>query len=87
MLTHQTRSHYILYSTKFWRGKNLADQSFQNFGKENVGEFTVANISCFSDLEFGWANYILANDVCFTKFTKVFPRQNFVLYGNNTLKV
>ena len=29
----------------------LANQSFQSFGEENVGQFTIGNISCFN--EFG----------------------------------
>ena len=29
------------------------NQSFQSFGEENVGKFTIANISYFSNLEFG----------------------------------
>ena len=28
-----------------------------------------------------WMGKILANDVPFAKFAKVFPRQNFALYG------
>ena len=28
-----------------------------------------------------WLGKILANDVLFAKFAKVFPRQNFALYG------
>ena len=37
-----------LYSTNFWRGKTLSNQSVQSFGEENVGDFTIANISYFS---------------------------------------
>ena len=33
----------IPYSAKFWRGKTLANRSFQTFGEENVGELTIAN--------------------------------------------
>ena len=36
------------YSTKQWRGKTLANQSFQSFGKElmkNVGEFKLLTFS------------------------------------------
>ena len=35
----------------------MANQSFQSFGEENVGEFTIANISYFSNQEFGWVKY------------------------------
>ena len=34
----------LSYSTEFWRGKTLANQLFQSFGEENVGEFTIANM-------------------------------------------
>ena len=51
------------------------------FGKENVDEFTtIANISYFSESGI-WLGKILANDARLAKFTKVFTRQNFVLYG------
>ena len=49
-------------------------------GKENVDEFTIANISYFSEPGI-WVGKILANGIRFTKFANVFPRQNFVLYG------
>ena len=73
---------YIPYSAKFWRGKTLANRSFQTFSEENVGELTIADniISYFSESGI-WLGKILANDVQFAKFTKVFPRQNFALYG------
>ena len=60
----------------------MANQSFQTFGEENVGELTIANniISYFSESGI-WLGKILANDVQFAKFAKVFPRQNFALYG------
>ena len=51
-----------------------------SFGEENVGEFTIANISYFSEPGM-WLGKILANGICFTKFAKVFRRQNFLLYG------
>ena len=35
----------IPYSAKCWQGKTLANLSFQSFGEENVGKFTIANIS------------------------------------------
>ena len=48
------------------------NRSFQSIGEENVGEFTIPNINYFS--EYGiWLGKILANDIRFTKFTKVFP--------------
>ena len=64
------------------RVKLLANRSFQTFGEENIGELTIANniISYFSESEI-WLGKILANDVQFAKFAKVFPRQNFALYG------
>ena len=73
---------YVPYSAKFWRGKTLANRSFQTFGEENVGELTIANniISYFSESGI-WLGKILANDVQFAKFAKVFPHQNFALYG------
>ena len=52
---------------------------FMSYGKENVGEFTIANISYFSESGI-WLGKILVNGICFAKFTKVFLRQNFVLY-------
>ena len=48
--------------------------------EENVDEFTIANISYFSESE-TWLDKILMNDVCFAKFAKVFPHQNFGLYS------
>ena len=64
--------YYLPYSTKFWWGKTLANRSFHSFDKENVGEFTIANISYFSEHGI-WLDKILANDVRFIKFSKVFP--------------
>ena len=52
----------------------------QSFDKENVGEFLIANISYFSESGI-WLSIILVNNIHFTKFSKVFPRQNFLLYG------
>ena len=48
---------HIPYSTKLWLDKTLANRLFQSFGKENVGEFTIANISYFSNPEFSWVKY------------------------------
>ena len=82
---HGKAAVLIPYSAKFWRGKTLANRLFQTFGEENVGELTIANniISYFSESGI-WLGKILANDVQFAKFTKVFPRQNFALYGSIT---
>ena len=41
----------------FGRGKTLANRSFQSFGEENFGEFTIANISSLVNLEFGRVKY------------------------------
>ena len=56
------------------------NRSLHSFGEKNNGEFTIANISYFSKSGIRLGK-ILVNDVCFTKFAKVFPHQNFVLYG------
>ena len=71
---------HMPYSAKFWRGKTLANLSFQSFGKENVGKFTIANISYFSESGI-WLGKILANGARFAKFTEVFARKTFALYG------
>ena len=34
----------IPYSAKLWQDKTLANQSFQSFGEENVGKFTLATL-------------------------------------------
>ena len=66
----------------------------QNFGKvklwqidhfkvsvrENVGEFTIANISYFSESGI-WLGKTMANAVRLAKFAKVFPYQNCLLYS------
>ena len=62
----------------------MADRSFQSFGEENVGEFTIANISYFSESGI-WLGKMLANDVRFAKLAKVFPCQNFALYSTNKI--
>ena len=61
----------ILYSAKCWRGKALENRSFQSFGEENVGEFTIANISYFSESGI-WLGKILVNGIRFAKIAKVF---------------
>ena len=58
---------------------------FMSYGEENVGEFTIANVSYFSEPGI-WLGKILANSVHFAKFTKVFPKQKFALYSNFALK-
>ena len=68
----QNKSNDIPYSTKFWRGKTLANRSFQIFGEENVGEFTLTNFSYFSKSGI-LLGKILASDICFVKFVKVSP--------------
>ena len=53
---------------------------FQSFDKENFGEFKILK---HSTLEFGGVK-ILAHDICFPKFIKVFParilRYTVVIY-------
>ena len=68
--------------TLFWWDKTLANRSFQSFGEENVGEFTIANVSYFN------LGKILAYDVCFTKFIS-FPLPKFCaiyIRGSNIRK-
>ena len=43
------------------------NRSFQSFGKENVGEFTIANISYFGQSGI-WLGKILVNDSYSPKF-------------------
>ena len=50
----------------------LVNLSFQSFGEENAGEFTIANIDYFTESRV-WLGKILANDICFAKFPKIFP--------------
>ena len=47
----------LLYSAKLWQSKTLVNLLFQSFVKENVGKFTITNISYLSNLEFGWVKY------------------------------
>ena len=58
----------------------MTNQSFKSFGEENGAKFTIATISYYSESGI-WLGKILANDDHFTKFAKVFPCQNFALYG------
>ena len=50
-----------------------------SFGEENVGRFTIVNISYFSEPGI-WLGKILANGVRFAKSAK-FPLPKFALYG------
>ena len=52
---------------------------FMGFGEENVGKFTIANISYFSEPGI-WLGKTSANGIRLAKFAKVFPHQNFALY-------
>ena len=61
------------------------NQPFQTFGEENVGKFTIANVSYFSESGI-WLGKILAKDVRFVEFTKVLPRQNFTVNYNGIIK-
>ena len=70
----------IPYSAKFWRDKTLANRSFQTFWRGKRWRINNNIISYFSESGI-WLGKILANDVQFAKFAKVFPRQNFALYG------
>ena len=68
---------YVPYSAKFWQGKTSVNRSFQSFGEENVGKFTIANFSYFNESGI-WLGKILVNDI---HFAKGFPHQNFAQYG------
>ena len=48
--------------------------------RENVGEFTIANISYCSESGILHGKMVV-NGILFTKSAKFFPHQNFVLYG------
>ena len=48
---------HIPYSAKFWRGKILANRSFQIFGEENVGKLLIILLAILANLEFGWVKY------------------------------
>ena len=62
----------LLYSTKFWWGKTLANQSFQSFGKENDSKFIIVNINYFSESGI-WLGKILENDIRFANSPKFSP--------------
>ena len=85
---------FIVTPTHAWKIYRIA----QNFGGGKLWRIdhfrvlarkTLANlqlyISHFSESGI-WLGKILANDVPFTKFAKVFPRQNFALYGIYAMK-
>ena len=59
---------------------NSKKLGFDHARPENVGKFTIANISYFSESGI-WLGKILANDIRFANFVKVFPRQSFALYS------
>ena len=75
-------SSYRIAQT-FGGGKLWRIDHYRVFGKENVGEFTIATISYSSEPGI-WLGKTLANDVRFAKFAKVFPHQSFALYGNTS---
>ena len=52
------------------------------FGDENVGEYTIATISYYSESGI-WLGKILANDNRFTKFTKVLRYTEGISYPLN----
>ena len=70
----------ILYSTKQWQRKILANQSFQSFGEKSFGEFKLLTFSKLSGSGI-WLGKILVNNVRLAKFAKVFSRHHFALYG------
>ena len=67
---YATKSYYHITQNfggvKLWR-----INCFMSFGEDNVGEFTIANISYFSEPGI-WLGKILATGVRFAKFAKVF---------------
>ena len=76
------RPLWLVYSYRIVQnlvGRNLSELIVLDFGEENVGKFTIANISYFSESGI-WLGKILANGICYAKFAKVFPSQNFVLW-------
>ena len=73
-------SLYIPYRAKVWQGRTLANQSFQSFGEENVGEFTIANISYFSESRIWLLGKILANGFCVAKFAPKFSSAKILRY-------
>ena len=55
------------------------NQSFQSFGKEIVGEFTIANVSYFS--EYGiWLGNIYWQMTFIYQIHQSFLHQNFAIY-------
>ena len=70
----------IPYSAKFDGVKLWRIDCFRVLARENVGKFTIANISYFSESGI-WLGKILANGIPFTKSAKVFLHQNFTPYS------
>ena len=58
-----------MFKSKYHIAQKYGKLIVSEFGKKNVGEFTIANISYFGI----WLSKILANDIRFAMFTKVFP--------------
>ena len=81
----QSRTDYRIVQNfgevKLWRIDH-----FRVLARENVGKFTIAHISNFSESGI-WLGKILASGVPFTKSAKVFPHQNFALYGIYNYKI
>ena len=67
----------MIMAQNFGRVKLWRTDCFMSFGEQNIGKFTIANIS-FSEPGI-WLGKILANGI---RFAKVFHCQNFVVYGS-----
>ena len=83
---------YLPYSAKFWRGKILANRSFQTFGEENVGELLMILSATLANLEFGWVKYwrMMYSSPNSPKFSParilrytVYPLYVLVMYDND----
>ena len=72
--------NYIYHIAQNVGGLKLWQIDRLSFGEENVGKFTIATISYYSECGI-WLGKILANDNSFAKFAKVFRRQSSALYG------
>ena len=68
-----TRSLYL----ENWASFPQAETTFDT----HSSHFLSITVSKKIFIEWIWLGKILANGVQFAKFAKVFPRQNFVLYG------
>ena len=69
LLWDQMNSHSVKYlrgnvpySAKFWQGKTLTIRLFQSLARENVGKFTIPNVSYFSESRI-WLGKILVNGI------------------------